>query len=87
MIYKDFKGLKLSSLGLGTMRLPNKGINGDTPIDEEETAKMVEYAISKGINYFDTAWGYHNGESELVIGKVLQKYPRESFYLATKFPG
>ena len=87
MLYKDFKGLKLSSLGLGTMRLPNKGVNGDTPIDEEETAKMVEYAISKGINYFDTAWGYHNGESELVIGKVLQKYPRESFYLATKFPG
>ncbi|MCI8310520.1 MAG: oxidoreductase [Clostridia bacterium] len=87
MIYKDFQNLKLSSLGLGTMRLPNKGINGDTPIDEEETEKMVEYAIKKGINYFDTAWGYHNGESELVIGKVLKKYPRESFYLATKFPG
>ena len=87
MIYKEFKGLKLSNLGLGTMRLPNKGVNGDTPIDEEETARMVEYAINKGINYFDTAWGYHNGESELVIGKVLQKYPRESFYLATKFPG
>ena len=87
MIYKEFKGLKLSNLGLGTMRLPNKGIDGDTPIDEEETAKMVEYAINKGINYFDTAWGYHNGESELVIGKVLQKYPRDSFYLATKFPG
>ena len=88
MIYKDFQDLKLSSLGLGTMRLPNKGVNGDnTPIDEEETARMVEYAINKGINYFDTAWGYHNGQSELVIGKVLKKYPRESFYLATKFPG
>lgn len=87
MIYKEFKDLKLSSLGLGTMRLPNKGINGDTPIDEEETAKMVEYAIKNGINYFDTAWGYHNGESEKVIGKILKKYPRESFYLATKFPG
>lgn len=87
MIYKEFQNLKLSNLGLGTMRLPNKGMNGDTPIDEEETAKMVEYAIKKGINYFDTAWGYHNGESELVMGKVLKKYPRESFYLATKFPG
>ncbi len=87
MLYKDFQGLKLSSLGLGTMRLPVKGTNGDTPIDEEETAKMVEYAINNGINYFDTAWGYHNGESELVIGKVLQKYDRNSFYLATKFPG
>lgn len=87
MIYKEFQNLKLSSLGLGTMRLPNKGINGDTPIDEEETAKMVEYAIKKGINYFDTAWGYHNGESELVMGRVLKNYPRESFYLASKFPG
>lgn len=87
MIYKEFQDLKLSNLGLGTMRLPNKGVNGDTPIDEEETAKMVEYAINKGVNYFDTAWGYHNGESELVMGKVLKKYPRESFYLATKFPG
>ena len=87
MIYKEFQDLKLSNLGLGTMRLPNKGNNGDTPIDEEETAKMEEYAIKKGINYFDTAWGYHNGESELVIGKVLKKYSRESFYLATKFPG
>lgn len=87
MLYKKFQNLELSSLGLGTMRLPNKGENGDTPIDEEETAKMVEYAINQGINYFDTAWGYHNGESELVMGKILKKYPRENFYLATKFPG
>lgn len=87
MIYKQFQDLKLSNLGLGTMRLPNKGTDTDTPIDEEETAKMVEYALQKGINYFDTAWGYHNGESELVMGKVLKNYPRESFYLATKFPG
>lgn len=87
MIYKQFQDLKLASLGLGTMRLPNKGENGDTPIDEEETAQMVKYAIEKGINYFDTAWGYHNGESELVMGKILKEYPRQSFYLATKFPG
>ena len=87
MLYKDFKDLKLSSLGLGTMRLPNKGVDSDVPVDEEETAKMVDYALKNGINYFDTAWGYHNGESEKVIGKVLSKYPRDSFYLATKFPG
>ncbi len=87
MLYKDFKGVKLSSLGLGTMRLPNKGVDSDVPVDEEETAKMVDYALKNGINYFDTAWGYHNGESEKVIGKVLSKYPRDSFYLATKFPG
>lgn len=87
MQYKGFQDLKLSNLGLGAMRLPNKGEVSDTPIDEEETAKMVEYAIKNGINYFDTAWGYHNGESEIVMGKVLSKYQRDSFYLATKFPG
>ena len=67
MIYKKFQDLELSNLGLGTMRLPNKGKNGDIPIDEEETEKMVDYAIKNGINYFDTAWGYHSGESEKVI--------------------
>ena len=87
MLYKNYQDLKLSNLGLGTMRLPNKGVDSDTPVDEEETAKMVDYALKNGINYFDTAWGYHNGESETVIGKILNKYPRDSFYLATKFPG
>ncbi len=87
MIYKNFQNLKLSSLGFGAMRLPTKGQNGETPIDEEETAKMVDYAIKNGVNYFDTAYGYHNGESEKVIGKILRKYPRDSYYLATKFPG
>lgn len=86
MVYKEFEQLKLSALGMGTMRLPL--IDGmDERIDEEKTVGMVEYAIDHGINYFDTAWGYHGGNSELVMGKVLEKYPRESFYLATKFPG
>lgn len=87
MIYKDFKNLKLSNLGLGAMRLPIKSDGKNNVIDKEETAKMVDYAIKNGVNYFDTAWGYHDGESELVMGDVLSKYPRESFYLATKFPG
>ena len=87
MIYKKFQDLKLSSLGLGTMRLPLKNSNDDSSIDVEQTQKMVDYAMENGINYFDTAWGYHNGESEKVIGKALSKYPRESFYLASKFPG
>ena len=87
MIYKNFQDLKLSSLGLGTMRLPLKNGNDDSSIDVEQTQKMVDYAIEHGVNYFDTAWGYHNGESEKVIGKALSKYPRESFYLASKFPG
>ena len=87
MIYKEFKNIKLSNLGLGTMRLPLKEGNDDSKIDIEQTKKMVDYAIKEGINYFDTAWGYHNGESEKVIGEILSQYPRESFYLATKFPG
>lgn len=86
MIYKNFQGLKLSALGFGTMRLPTLDGNAAN-IDEQKTAEMVDYALSQGVNYFDTAWGYHSGESERVIGKVLSAYPRDSFYLATKFPG
>lgn len=86
MVYKDFKDLKLSNLGMGAMRLPVLN-EDDSQIDEEKTSEMVDYAIKNGINYFDTAWGYHNGQSEIVMGKVLKKYPRESFYLASKFPG
>lgn len=87
MIYKDFQGKKLSALGLGAMRLPT--IDGDSkgPIDEERAAEMVAYAMEHGINYYDTAYGYHNGQSEIVLGRILDKYPRESYYLATKFPG
>lgn len=86
MIYKDFQDLKLSSLAMGAMRLPV--INGDDHIiDEEMTQKMIAYAMEKGINYYDTAWGYHGGQSEIIMGKILKKYPRDSFYLATKFPG
>ena len=85
MIYKDFKGKKLSALGMGCMRLPTKGI--DLIIDEKKTAEMVEFALNNGINYFDTAYGYHGGKSEPVMGKILSRYPRESYYLATKFPG
>lgn len=86
MIYKNFKDMKLSMLGMGTMRLPHtEGKSAD--IDETATAEMVEYAIKNGVNYFDTAWGYHEGNSERVMGKILSKYPRDSFYLASKFPG
>ena len=86
MVYKQFKNLKLSALGLGAMRLPV--INGDDGrIDEPAAAKMVDLAMEQGINYYDTAWGYHDGNSELVMGRALSRYPRESFYLATKFPG
>ena len=86
MIYRDFQGKKLSALGFGAMRLPV--IDGDDARPDRERAfRMVDAAISGGINYFDTAWGYHDGNSEIVIGEALSKYPRESFYLADKFPG
>ncbi len=86
MIYREFQDLKLSMLGMGAMRLPVIG-GDDGRIDEEQAAAMVDYAMEHGVNYYDTAWGYHNGQSELVMGRALKPYPRESFYLATKFPG
>lgn len=86
MIYKKFQDLELSALGLGTMRLPLID-NDKAKIDEAASAEMVRYAMEQGINYFDTAWGYHEGNSEIVMGKILKEYPRDSFYLATKFPG
>lgn len=86
MVYKEYQDLKLSALGMGAMRLPV--IDGDdSRIDEAAACQMVDYAMEHGINYYDTAWGYHNGNSELVMGKALAKHPRESFYLADKFPG
>ena len=86
MIYKSLNGVSLSALGMGCMRLPQKSENG-ADIDEVALAEMVDLAISKGVNYFDTAWVYHHGKSEEFIGRALAKYPRESYYVATKFPG
>ena len=86
MVYREFQGMKLSGLGFGAMRLPV--INGDDGnIDREQALRMVDTAMERGINYYDTAWGYHNGNSETLMGEALSKYPRDSFYLATKFPG
>lgn len=86
MIYRDFQDIKLSGLGLGLMRLPV--VNGnDAEIDEEAAKEIIDYAYKNGVNYFDTAWGYHSGNSELIAGKALSAYPRESYYLASKFPG
>lgn len=87
MIYKDFQDLKLSALGFGAMRLPTVENDPNGAIDEERTAEMVACAMDHGVNYFDTAYGYHDGQSEIVMGRVLKRYPRESYYLADKFPG
>ena len=86
MIYSDFQDLKLSALGMGCMRLPV--IDGDdAKIDVPAVDEMIDYAMEQGINYYDTAWGYHGEQSEIVVGASLARYPRESYYVATKFPG
>ena len=86
MIYRNFQDIKLSGLGMGAMRLPV--LNGDdSKIDEKAADEMVDYAMAHGVNYYDTAWGYHSGNSELVMGRALSRYPRDQFNLSTKFPG
>ena len=86
MIYRAFQDIQLSNLGMGAMRLPV--IDGDdSRIDEAKAFRMVDQAMAGGVNYYDTAWGYHDGQSEIVMGKALARYPRDKFFLATKFPG
>ncbi|MEE3362846.1 MAG: aldo/keto reductase, partial [Anaerovoracaceae bacterium] len=84
MIYRDFKGEKLSLLGFGAMRLPTLE---DGSIDQELTNDMFDYALDHGVNYFDTAFPYHNSMSEIAVGNALSRHPRDSYDLATKFPG
>lgn len=85
MEYKKFRDIQLSRLGMGNMRLPVMGNEPSAPIDRVRAQEIIDYAIENGINYFDTAYVYHNGESEKFLGEALKKYPRESYYLATKF--
>jgi len=84
MITKQFQDKTLSLLGFGTMRLP---LNADGSIDEAQVNDMTRYAMEQGVNYFDTAYPYHDGDSERVMGRILSEYPRHSYYLATKYPG
>lgn len=86
MIYNNFKEKSISALGFGTMRLPT--VDGDNAkIDQAKVNEMFDYAIAHGVNYFDTAWGYHSGMSEISVGEALKRHKRDEFYLATKFPG
>ena len=87
MIYSDFNGEKISALGFGTMRLPLVPGGGPGDIDQEKVNEMTAYAMAHGVNYFDTAYPYHASRSELSIAQALAPYPRESYYLADKFPG
>ena len=84
MEYTQVCGEKLSRLGFGCMRLP---LRKDQSIDEAVLDRMVDYAMAHGVNYFDTAWPYHGGRSELAIGKSLSRYPRDQWFLADKYPG
>ena len=86
MIYKQFKDKKLSYLGMGNMRLPS--IEGQRDkIDEAAARQLIKHAYQKGVNYFDTAYRYHGGQSETFVSSVLRQFPRDSWYFATKFPG
>ena len=86
MIYKEFKNMKLSALGIGMMRLPV--IDGDdTKIDMKKAVEIIGYAMENGVNYYDTAWGYHGENSEYAVKEALGRYPRSDYYLADKFPG
>ena len=85
MIYRkmDKLGVSPSLLGFGCMRLP---LNADRTVDEAETARMFDQAYLAGVTYYDTAYGYLDGKSESIVGRMLKRYHRNTFYLATKLP-
>ena len=84
MEYKPYQDISLSRLGMGNMRLPTTEPGG--PIDREKAQAIIDHVIAQGVNYFDTAYMYHGGQSEIFLAEALKKYPRESYYLADKMP-
>ena len=82
MTKRNMCGDNVSLLGFGCMRFPTK----DGKIDREKAGEMLRLAYDSGVNYFDTAYPYHDGESEEFVGQFLSAYPRDSFYIATKLP-
>lgn len=85
MHYREFGtlGIEISALGFGAMRLP---VTPEGTIDEAEAVRIIRYAIDHGVNYVDTAYPYHQGESERLVGKALKDGYRDLTYLATKCP-
>lgn len=86
MLMNCFLGDDVSRLGFGAMRLPVVG-QDQADIDQEALDAMVDAAIDAGVNYFDTAYPYHGNMSEIALGRSLARHPRDSFFLATKYPG
>lgn len=85
MLYKEFQGIQLSNLGMGSLRLPKIAGESAAKVDYKKAQEIIDYAMTHGINYYDTAYTYYDGESEKFLGEALKKYPRESYYLATKY--
>lgn len=83
MEYSDFKGKKLSKLGFGTLRLPEEKDGG---LDFGLVGDMVDLAMEKGVNYYDTAYSYGGGQAETAVGRALARHPRDQYYLADKMP-
>ena len=81
--YFEKLGIESSLLGFGCMRFPTLA---DGSIDEKQAEEMMDHAIHNGVTYIDTAYPYHAGESERFVGKVLKKYNRNQFTIATKLP-
>lgn len=88
MEYRSYRDTdcRPSLLGLGCMRLPTLEPGRGAAIDYARAGALVDEAVRGGITYFDVAYPYHGGGAEKFIGAALEKYPRESFYLATKMP-
>ena len=86
MKYAEFKeNFKLSKLGLGAMRLPQTEPGLAKPVDEPKARELIDYCMAHGVNYYDTAYIYHGGKSETILGRALSGYPRDSYYVADKF--
>ena len=82
---RTINGITVPLLGFGTMRLPRK-TKGEPAIDYDKTRELFARAIECGVNYFDTAYFYHRGLSEVCVGDLLSSYPRESYFIADKMP-
>ena len=85
MNYTKFNEKSLSLLGMGAMRLPQDEEGWGKPVSYNAAKAIIDYCVQNGVNYFDTAYVYHGGDSERFLGKALKEYPRESYYLADKY--